>query len=135
MPPRRSAPTRHTGIEEKLQMLRRRMTPVEGGDRHLLFGADADLCVIVETGDEIDIEGCVRRGADLMGDGPKLFGRREAHADCPDPAPGADPEREVGSAAGKGHAGSSERMAAAEALRHTCRNATHLGSLCCLWTR
>jgi hypothetical protein len=61
-----------------------------------------------------------------MDDGPELFGRREAHADCPDPATSADPEGEVGSAAGKGHAGTGERIAAAEALRHTRRNATHL---------
>ena len=76
-------------------MLGRRMTPAAGGNWHLLFGADADLCVIVKTGDEIDIEAGVGRRADPMDDGPKLFGQREAHAHRPDPAAGADPEGEV----------------------------------------
>jgi len=48
-------------------VLGRRVTPVERGDRYFLFGADADLGVIVEKGDEIDIERCVGRGADLGG--------------------------------------------------------------------
>src|ERR1700722_9592770 len=102
------------------------MTPVEGGDWHFLFDADADLCVIIKTGDEIDIERRVRRHSNLMDDGPEWFGRREAHADCSDPAASADREGEVGSAAGKGHAGAGKRMAATKPLRHTRRNATHL---------
>ena len=107
-------------------MLGRRVTPVERGDRHFLFGADADLGVIVKTGEEIDIEGRVGGRADLMDDGPNLFRRCKPHADSSDPAASADPEGEVGSTAGKGHAGTGERMAAAEALCHTCRDAAHL---------
>jgi hypothetical protein len=107
-------------------MLGRWMTPVEGGDRHFLFRADADLCIIVEARDEIDIEGRIGRRPDLMDDGPELFAGREAHADGPDPATSADPEGEVGCAASEGHASTRERMAAAEALRHTCRDATHI---------
>src|SRR6516165_3953077 len=107
------------------------MTPVERGDRHLLFGADADLRVIVKACDEIDIERCFGRRANLMDDRPKLIGWRKAHADCPDPTAGADSQREVGSAASKGHAGCGERMTAAEALRHTRRDARHLGLHSC----
>jgi hypothetical protein len=58
--------------------------------------------------------------------GSEGFGRREAHANCPDSAACADREGEVGSAAGKGHAGTGERMTAAEPLRHTRRDAAHL---------
>ena len=107
-------------------MLGRRMTPVKGGDWHLFFGAGADLCVIVKTGDEIDIERCVGGRADLVDDDPELFGWCEAHTDCSDPAANADPEGEVGSAACEGHACGGERMAAAEPLRHTRRDAAHL---------
>ena len=107
-------------------MLGRRMTPVKGGDRHLFFGADADLWVIVKTGDEIDIERCAGGRADLVNDGPELFGWCEPHTDCSDPAASADPEGKVRSAACEGHASAGERMAAAEPLRHTRRNAAHL---------
>jgi len=41
-------------------------------------------------------------------------------------ATSADPKGEVASAAGEGHTSPSERMAAAESLRHTRRDATHL---------
>jgi hypothetical protein len=99
---------------------------VEGGDWYFLFRAYADLCIIVEAGDEIDIEGCIGRRPDLMDDGPELFAWRETHADGPNPATSADPEGEVGGAASEGHASTRERMAAAEALRHTCRDATHI---------
>src|SRR6516162_8546610 len=107
------------------------MTPVEGGNRHLLFGADTDLRVVVEACDEIDIERCFGRRANLMDDDPELIGWRETHADRSDPAAGADSQLEVGSAAGKGHAGCGERMTAAEALRHTRRDAGHLGPHSC----
>jgi hypothetical protein len=63
-------PHRHTRFAEKLEMLWRRMTPVKGGDGHFFFGADADLRVIIEAGDEIDIKGCVCAGADLADDAP-----------------------------------------------------------------
>jgi hypothetical protein len=86
--------------------------------RHLLFCADADLRVIVEKRDEIDIEGRFGRRADFVDDGAEGFGGRQAHTHCSDPAAGADSESEVGSAASKGHARTGERMAAAEALRH-----------------
>src|SRR5580700_3436020 len=119
-------PHRHAGIAEEGQVLGRRVTPVKRGDRHFFFGADSDLCVIVKTGDEIDIERCVGGRADLMDDGPELFGWGETHTDCSDPTASADPEGEVVSTAGKGHAGTGERMAAAEALCHTCRDAAHL---------
>jgi hypothetical protein len=119
-------PNRDAGIEQQLQMIGRRMTPVEGSDRHFLFRTDADLGVIVEEGDEIDIERCIGRRADLVDDGAEGFGRREAHANCPDPAAGADREGEVRNAAGKGHAGGGERMTAAEPLRHPRRDAAHL---------
>jgi len=119
-------PHRHAGISEEGQVLGRRMTPVKRGDWHLFFGADADLCVIVKTGDEIDIERCVGGRADLVDDGPELFGWCEAHTDCSDPAASADPEGEVGSAACEGQASAGESMAAAEPLRHTRRDAAHL---------
>jgi hypothetical protein len=64
--------------------------------------------------------------ADLVNDGPELFGWCEPHTDCSDPAASADPEGEVGSAACEGHASAGERMAAAEPLRHTRRDAAHL---------
>ena len=119
-------PHRHAGIAEEGQVLGRRVTPVERGDRYFLFGADADLGVIVKTGEEIDIEGGVGSRADLMDDGPDLFARCKPHANRSDPTASANPEGEVGSAVDKGHAGSGERMAAAEALCHTCRDAAHL---------
>jgi hypothetical protein len=53
-----------------------------------------------------------------MDDGAEGFGGRQAYPHCPDPAAGADPESDVGSAASEGHARTGERMAAAEALRH-----------------
>ena len=119
-------PNRDAGIEQQLQMIGRRMTPVEGSGRHFLFRTDADLGVIVEEGDEIDIERCVGRRADLVDDGSEGFGRREAHANRPDPAACADREGEVRSAACEGHAGAGERMTAAEPLRHTRRDAARL---------
>src|ERR1700756_2796620 len=112
-------------------MVRRRMTPVEGRDRHLLFGADADLRVIIEACDEIDIERCFGRGANLMDYNPELIGWSETHADRSDPAAGADPQREVGRAAGEGHAGCGERMTATETLRHTRCDAGHFGPHSC----
>src|SRR5215831_6619867 len=115
----------HTDTPQELQVFRRRMTPMEGDDRHLLFCADADLCVIVEKGNEIDIEGRFGRRADLVDDCSEGFDRHEAHTHCPDPPAGADPESEVGGAASEGHARAGERVAAAEALRHRRRNATH----------
>jgi len=84
-------PHRHAGIAEEPQVLGRRMTPVKRGDWHLFFGADADLCVIVKTGDEIDIERCVDGRADLTDDGANVFRRCKPHADSSDPAASADP--------------------------------------------
>ena len=84
-------PHRHAGIVEEGQVLGRRVTPVERGDRHFLFSADADLGVIVKTGEEIDIEGRIGGRADLTDDGPNLFRRCKPHADSSDPAASADP--------------------------------------------
>ena len=82
---------RHAGIAKEGQVLGRRVTPVERGDRYFLFGADADLGVIVKTGEEIDIEGRVGGRADLPDDGPNLLRRCKPHADSSDPAASADP--------------------------------------------
>src|ERR1700733_4990342 len=80
-------PHRHAGIAEEGQVLGRRVTPVERGDRHFLFGADADLGVIVKTGDEIDIEGRIGGRADPTDDGPNFFRWCKPHPESSDPAP------------------------------------------------
>ena len=60
-------------IDAEGQVLGRRVTPVERDDRHFLFGADADLGVIVKTGEEIDIEGRIGGRADLTDDGSSIL--------------------------------------------------------------
>jgi hypothetical protein len=64
---------------------------VERGDRHFLFGADADLGVIVKTGEEIDIEGRIGGRADLTDDGPNLSAGVNPTPIAPIPPPAQTP--------------------------------------------
>ena len=76
-------------------MFCRRVPPVKGYNRHALFCADANLGVIVEDRDEIDVEG---RGGVLvhsLNHGTELLRGREANPDRADPSATAHRKREV----------------------------------------
>ena len=80
-------PDRHAGIAKKLYMLCRRVSPMKGYSRHALFCADANLRVVVEDRNEIDVEG--RRGllVYFLDHDAELLRGRKAYPIAPMPPP------------------------------------------------
>src|SRR5499426_3680362 len=95
------------------------MAPVPRDDWHALFGTHPHLCVVVEAGDEVDVEGRRRRGLHGANVFAQQLWRREADANGTDAAGLADGDGEVRRQAREGHAGAGEGMTYAEALRET----------------
>src|SRR5262249_57016479 len=108
------------------------MAPVPRDDGHTLFGTHLHLCVVVEAGDEVDVEGRRRRGLHGANVFAQQLWRREADANGTDAAGLADGDGEVRRQAREGHAGAGEGMMYAEALRETGgnrRDRSHRGLL------
>jgi hypothetical protein len=101
---------------------------MKGHNRHALFCADANLGVIVEARDEIDVEGRCGPLAHLVDYGTQFLRGHEADSDRPNPSATAHRKRQVRHA-GEGQARTGKRMLAAKALGKPRYDLAHVVSL------
>src|SRR5215469_746301 len=118
-------PDGHAGIAEELYVLCRRVPPMKGHNGYALFCADANLRVIVEERDEIDVEGRCGLLAHFVDHGTQLLGGHRADPDRPNPSGTAHRKRQVRHA-GEGHARTGKRVLAAKALSESRDDIAHV---------
>src|SRR5262249_4001309 len=118
-------PDGHAGIAEELYGFCRGVSPMKGHNGHTLFCADANLRVIVEEGDEIDVEGRCGLLAHFVDHGAELLRGHQADPDRPNPSATAHRKREVRHA-GEGHARTGKRVLAAKALSASRDDIAHI---------
>src|SRR5262249_17300275 len=103
--------------------------PMKGYNGHALFCADANLRVIVEDRDKIDVERRCGLLSHFVDHGTELLGGREADPDRANPSTTAHLKREVRRHAGEGQARTCKRVLAAKALGEPRDDVAHAALL------
>src|SRR5215813_9837342 len=100
------------------------MAPMKGDDRHLFFCADANVRIIVEDREKIDVEWRTGPLAHVVDHATQLLRRRKADADCANASAAADRQCELRHS-GERHAGTGKGMVAAKPCGKPRSNGVH----------
>src|SRR5215831_11099532 len=100
------------------------MAPMKGDDRHLFFCADANVRIIVEDREKIDVEWRTGPLAHVVDHATQLLRRRKADADCANASAAADRQCELRHS-GERHAGTGKGMIAAKPCCESRCNGVH----------